>query len=53
MEVHVCNVCGYTYNPEVGDPKSGIKAGTHWDCVDADWRCPICSLGKEQFEKTL
>lgn len=26
-----CLVCGYIYDPEVGDPDNGIKAGTAFE----------------------
>jgi len=28
MEKYVCTVCGYEYDPEAGDPDSGIAPGT-------------------------
>ena len=28
MEKWVCDVCGYIYDPEIGDPDNGIAAGT-------------------------
>ena len=43
-------VCGYIYDPEVGDtPK--IKAGTEFEDLPDDWVCPQCGVGKEMFEK--
>ncbi len=26
---YVCEVCGYVYDPAVGDPDSGIEPGKH------------------------
>ena len=28
MKKYVCDVCGYEYDPAVGDPDNGIPAGT-------------------------
>jgi len=50
MEKYVCVVCGYIYDPEVGDPDSGIAPGTAWEDVADDWTCPECGVGKDQFE---
>lgn len=51
MEKWVCDVCGYIYDPEVGDPDSGIAPGTAFDALPADWVCPLCGVGKDQFSK--
>ncbi|MDI3483766.1 MAG: hydroxylamine reductase [Methanobacteriaceae archaeon] len=45
-----CKVCDYIYDPEKGDPTQGIKPGTTFDELPADWKCPICNVGKDQFE---
>jgi len=46
-----CTVCGYVYDPEKGDPESGIKPGTPFEALPDNWVCPICGAGKDQFEK--
>ena len=46
-----CLICGYIYDPEEGDPKSGIKPGTAFEELPDDWICPICGATKDQFEK--
>lgn len=51
MDKYKCTVCGYIYDPEKGDPDSGIKAGTPFDQIPNDWVCPVCGVGKDQFEK--
>lgn len=28
MDKYICDVCGYIYDPEVGDPDGGIAPGT-------------------------
>ena len=50
MEKYVCSVCGYVYDPAVGDPDNGVEPGTAWEGVPEDWTCPLCSVGKENFE---
>lgn len=45
-----CTVCGYVYDPEIGDPDSGIEAGTPFDELPADWSCPTCGAEKADFE---
>lgn len=52
MQKYVCDVCGYIYDPEVGDPDNGIAAGTAWADVDEDWVCPLCGVGKDEFSET-
>jgi flavin reductase (DIM6/NTAB) family NADH-FMN oxidoreductase RutF/rubredoxin len=51
MEKYVCTVCGYIYDPEKGDPDSGIKPGTPFEEIPDDWVCPICGVTKDNFEK--
>lgn len=48
---YTCNVCGYTYDPAVGDPEQGIKPGTFFEDLPTGWTCPICGADKSQFEK--
>ena len=50
MKKYVCSVCGYIYDPNVGDPDSGIESGTAFENLPDDWVCPICSVGKDMFE---
>ncbi|HJB39325.1 MAG TPA: rubredoxin [Candidatus Ruthenibacterium avium] len=48
---YVCNVCGYVYDEANGDPDAGIAAGTKWADVPADWTCPLCGVGKDDFSE--
>lgn len=43
--------CGYVYDPEKGDPKNNIPAGTPFEDLPDDWRCPRCKRKKEKFKK--
>ena len=46
---YVCDVCGYEYDEELGDPDHGIAPGTLCaDLVD-DLECPLCMVGKDDF----
>lgn len=51
MDKYVCNVCGYVYDPEVGDPDNGIAPGTPFDQIPDSWVCPECGVGKDEFSK--
>lgn len=51
MVKYRCKVCGYVYDPEKGDPDSGIKPETPFEELPEDWLCPICGASKEEFEK--
>lgn len=51
MQKYVCSVCGYVYDPAIGDPDSGIKPGTPFEDIPDDWVCPVCGVGKDSFEK--
>ena len=48
---YVCNVCGYVYDPAVGDPDSDIAPGTPFEALPDDWVCPLCEVDKDQFEQ--
>jgi rubredoxin len=45
-----CVLCGYVYDPELGDPDQGIAPGTSFEDLPDDWTCPDCGAGKEDFE---
>ena len=45
-----CMVCGYIYDPEVGDPDNGVDSGTPFEDLPDDWICPECGSEKEEFE---
>jgi len=49
MKKYRCNVCGYVYDPEEGDPHSGIKPGTAFEDIPDNWECPICGVTKKDF----
>lgn len=51
MEKYFCSICGYTYDPELGDPDSNVDVGTSWEALDESWTCPLCHVEKKQFER--
>jgi rubredoxin len=51
MVHYQCSVCGYIYDPNKGDPTSGIAAGVEFDALPDNWVCPECGAGKDQFVK--
>ena len=51
MDKYECTACGYLYDPAVGDPENNVKPGTSFESLPDDWVCPLCGVGKEEFEK--
>lgn len=46
----ICELCGYVYKVERGDPDHGIEPGTEFEDIDSEWTCPLCGAAKEDFE---
>ena len=51
MAKYVCSVCGYEYDEAAGDPDNGIAPGTKRGEVPEDFTCPLCGVGKDQFNQ--
>lgn len=51
MEKYKCNSCGFIYDPETGDPMSGIAPGISFEDLREDYICPLCGVRKEEFFK--
>ena len=49
MKKYICTLCGYEYDEELGIPEAGIAPGTAWEDVPADFVCPLCGVGKDEF----
>ena len=49
MKKYKCEVCGYIYDPQLGDPDNGIEPGTAFEDLPEDWVCPECAEAKDQF----
>jgi len=50
MKKYICKICGYIYDPEVGDPDQGVAPGTAFEDLPDTWVCPECGMGKDEFE---
>ena len=51
MDKWRCLVCGYIYDPLIGDPENGFNSGTSFEQLPETWVCPECGVGKDRFEK--
>jgi rubredoxin len=49
MQQYECNLCGYIYDPTVGDSDNGVAAGTAFADIPEDWVCPLCGAPKSDF----
>ena len=52
MKKYVCDVCGYIYDEELGDPDNAIEPGTLFEDLPDEWECPMCSVGKDEFSES-
>jgi rubredoxin len=50
LQCYVCLMCGYVYDPEMGDPSQQIAPGTEFAAIPDDWVCPLCYVDKAEFE---
>ena len=50
MKKYRCIPCDYIYDPALGDPDNGVKPGTAFEDLPDNWQCPVCFVGKEEFE---
>jgi len=48
---YICTICNYLYDPNLGDPESGVKARTSFEELPQGWVCPICGATKDRFER--
>ncbi len=49
MEKWQCNVCGYIYDPAIGDTENGIEPGVLWEELPDSWGCPDCGAERVEF----
>ncbi len=49
--MYECDVCGYVYDPAEGDDEGGIEPETSFNDIPDDWACPVCGVGKDDFNK--
>ncbi|WP_457747483.1 rubredoxin [Sulfurimonas sp.] len=50
MKKYKCMFCGHIYDPAIGDEEHGIPAGTAFEDLPENWKCPGCGAEKEYFE---
>lgn len=50
MDKYRCSICGYIYNPDVGDSESGVSPGIMFEELPDSWGCPDCGAEKDLFE---
>ena len=51
MRKYECKACGWIYDETIGDPDGGILPGTPFEDIPTDWVCPLCGVGKDDFEE--
>ena len=51
MDRWACTQCDYIYDPAEGDSEGGIEPGVAFEDLPDDWECPVCGVGKDEFEK--
>jgi len=49
LKKYACQICGYVYDPEKGDPDGQIPPGTPFENLPVSWICPVCGAAKDQF----
>jgi rubredoxin len=49
--VYQCTDCLSIYDETMGEPENNIAAGVLFESLPADYCCPLCESGKEQFLK--
>lgn len=51
MKKYICKICGWIYDEAQGDQDNGIAPGTKFEDLPADYICPMCGAGKDEFEE--
>jgi rubredoxin len=51
MKQMICSICSYVYDEAKGIPEANIPAGSKWEDLPSDWKCPWCGAGKEAFSE--
>jgi rubredoxin len=50
IDRYECATCGYIYEPAKGDDRRQVAAGTAFEALSDDWRCPVCNAPKSRFQ---
>lgn len=48
---YICDLCGWEYDEELGDPDNDIEPGTKFEDLPEDFECPLCGAGKDNFSE--
>ena len=48
---YVCDVCGWEYDEELGDPDKRHRARHEVRGSSEDFECPLCGVGKDNFSE--
>ena len=51
MKKYACGICGWVYDEAEGAPDLGIEPGTSFEDLPDDFVCPLCGVGKEDFNE--
>ena len=51
MKKYKCDVCGWVYDEEAGDPNNNIAPGTKFEDLPDDFVCPVCGVDKDNFSE--
>jgi len=51
MAKYRCTICGYIYDPAVGDLTQGINPETSFEDLPDSWTCQVCGAQKSEFVK--
>jgi len=51
MDKYRCTVCGWIYDPALGDPDGNIPPGVPFEQLPDTWFCPVCGADKTAFVK--
>lgn len=47
---YACELCGYVYDEQSGDHRSGVTPGTEFGQLPEHYECPGCGCSKEAFD---
>ncbi len=53
LDLWICMIGEYLYDPCVGDPDNGVEAGTSFLSLLDEWKCPNCGAEKDEFVTNL
>jgi flavin reductase (DIM6/NTAB) family NADH-FMN oxidoreductase RutF/rubredoxin len=51
LQKYKCKICGWIYDPSIGDPDGNVPPGTPFEKIPNEWRCPVCGASKIDFDK--